>query len=724
MLAPKTCRSGTDWQALIDGTLPGDEQARAASHLETCEECRQRLESIAGPGGLVSTEAVASGELGMHSEALEAVVRRLKIGLERPGAASCGDSSESGLLAVADHSRLPARLGGYEVLEVVGRGGMGTVLKARDRRLERLVAIKVLNPELASSGPARLRFLREARAAAAISHDHVVTIHAVDDSGQVPLLVMEYVEGISLERLIRQAGRLPLEQVVQIAMQAASGLAAAHDLGLVHRDIKPSNILLETRSGRVKIADFGLVRVLHEAESTQTDAVAGTPPYMSPEQTRGEPVEHRSDLFSLGCVMYAMCVGRSPFRAETPAGVIRQVCEGVPAPVCQANPAIPDWLAAIIDRLLAKRPEDRYQSAGEVAALLEWWLGHLRDPSRTPLPPDVSAPKAARPGAGARRAQRRWTGVATGCLVLVLCCGFALSGSASRLPKLWRDGASPTPLPAQQPPAAGNPLPAAGKTAQPAEAALPGDARRKQQPSAGPETLPRIVDEDMHACYAAANRYAYTGQWKLAAAEIAQFVKDDPRSLEHRRALAVAQLMGGDIQGYKAGCTDAFRRLAGCGPFSKTFLVQLGCLSADSGVDIGRIAGLVKEVNPREISAPRYRETLAFYLFRSGRDEELLAMSVAADAPPLGPSVFLLKAMARQRSKADADSGQHLREAVLRIEKDFPAPKTPSRRNLPDPWIRWGLVQIVLGQSRQMLPQEQVAQTDVRQTDPVLEGEP
>ena len=164
-----------------------------------------------------------------------------------------------------------------------------------------------------------------------MTHEHVVTIHAVDEADGTPFLVMEYIVGVSLEDRIQRSGHLRVEEILRIGMQAAAGLAAAHAQGLVHRDIKPSNILLENGVERVKITDFGLARVIHEAQSTQSNVVAGTPQYMSPEQARGETVDHRSDLFSLGCVLYAMCVGRSPFRAETPTGAIHRVCEDTPA---------------------------------------------------------------------------------------------------------------------------------------------------------------------------------------------------------------------------------------------------------------------------------------------------------------------------------------------------------------------------------------------------------
>ncbi len=291
------------------------------------------------------------------------------------------------------------QLGRYEITGVIGQGGMGVVLKARDPALNRFVAIKVLSPQLASSATAGKRFTREAQMAAAVSHDHVVTIHAVDAAKGLPFLVMEYIAGVSLEERIRRTGPLKVEEILRIGMQAASGLAAAHAQGLVHRDIKPSNILLENGVERVKITDFGLARVVHEAKITKTGVVAGTPEYMSPEQARGEDIDRRSDLFSLGCVMYAMCTGHSPFRATTVTGAIHRVCEDTPRPIREVNPDIPDWLTGIIDRLLAKKPDERFQTAAEVAEVLGSYLAHVQQTSGGQLPirfvPDIS-PRASR----------------------------------------------------------------------------------------------------------------------------------------------------------------------------------------------------------------------------------------------------------------------------------------------------------------------------------------
>jgi hypothetical protein len=282
------------------------------------------------------------------------------------------------------------RLGHYEVLEVIGKGGMGIVLKAFDEKLQRVVAIKTMLPQLASSANARQRFKREAQAAAAIRNEHVIDIHAVEEQNRLPYLVMEYISGLSLQQRLDHS-RLELKEILRIGMQTARGLAAAHAQGLVHRDIKPANILLENGVERVKITDFGLARTVDDASLTQSGVITGTPHYMSPEQARGEHVDHRADLFGLGSLLYVMCTGRPPFRAENTMAVLKRVCEGTPHSIRELNPEVPDWLAAMITRLHAKDPAERFQSAAEVAQYLENGLAHLHQPSAVPVPAVLAA---------------------------------------------------------------------------------------------------------------------------------------------------------------------------------------------------------------------------------------------------------------------------------------------------------------------------------------------
>ncbi len=267
------------------------------------------------------------------------------------------------------------RLDSYEVLDVVGQGAMGVVVKAYDDALQRTVAIKLMAPHLLASENAKERFFREARAAAGISHPNVVTIHAVAETKGVPYLVMEYIEGQSLDERIHSRP-LDTQDVLRISQQMAAGLAAAHRHGLVHRDVKPSNVLLEDSIERVRIADFGLARVAMEtSELTSAGQIVGTPAYMSPEQVNGERLDPRSDLFSMGCVMYAMFAEHSPFQAPNGLIASRLVLSKEPDPLESICDRAPPFLCEIIHRLLKKDPRERFQSAEDLEKMLS---RHLR----------------------------------------------------------------------------------------------------------------------------------------------------------------------------------------------------------------------------------------------------------------------------------------------------------------------------------------------------------
>jgi Protein kinase domain len=240
----------------------------------------------------------------------------------------------------------------------------------------------VLAPYLAPSGTARQRFKREARAAAAVSHDHIVTIHAVDEANGLPFFVMEYVTGVSLQSRLDRDGPLPPRDIARIGMQAANGLAAAHAQGLVHRDVKPANILLENGVERVKITDFGLVWAADDARLTQSGVAAGTPLYMSPEQARGDAVDARSDLFSLGSVLYTLATGFPPFRAGSAMGVLHRIINDPPRRIRDTVPDFPAALEAIIMQLLEKNPARRFESAAEVANRLTEFLAAAPEPPR------------------------------------------------------------------------------------------------------------------------------------------------------------------------------------------------------------------------------------------------------------------------------------------------------------------------------------------------------
>jgi Tol biopolymer transport system component len=321
------------------------------------------------------------------------------------------DELPLGLLDPPDEPGYLGKLGPYDVIRLIGRGGMGLVFLARDRALDRLVAIKLLTPGMAATAAARRRFAREAKAAAAVAHEHVVTIHAVDTLPQgIPYLVMQYVAGKSVQDVIDRGKTPELAEILRIGSQAAGALAAAHAQGLIHRDIKPANILLENGVERVKITDFGLARAVDDATLSQSGVVAGTPQYMSPEQAGGEPVDHRTDLFSLGSVLYALCTGQSPFRGHSSMATLRKVCEQRPRPIQELNPGIPSWLVKIIEKLHAKDPADRYGSAAEVGDLLGRCLAHVQQPASVPLPAELQPVRN-------RRAMALW-GTLPVCLLL------------------------------------------------------------------------------------------------------------------------------------------------------------------------------------------------------------------------------------------------------------------------------------------------------------------
>jgi hypothetical protein len=425
------CPDPHAWQALLEGSGAGDAPDDLVRHLEGCPACRHTLEALAADEADWRDAALALEQRrqAAHESALWQVVERLKG--EAPSAAEGEDLS---FLQPAEERDLLGTLGPYEVPGVVGRGGMGVVLRAFEPALHRTVAIKVLAAALAGNATARRRFTREAQAAAAVCHDHIVAVHTVSEAGGLPYLVMQYVAGESLQERLDRAGPLGVEEAVRIGLQTAQGLAAAHAQGLIHRDIKPANLLLENGVARVKITDFGLARTADDAGLTRDGVVAGTPEYMAPEQARGEPVDPRADLYSLGAVLYACCTGKPPFRGSTVLAVLRRVSDEAPARIRALKPGMPVWLEALIARLMAKDPGQRFRNAAEVAALLEGYLAHLRQPATVPAPqlPPFAPGRRAWPG-GWRRS-RHPLGLAVLVLLAALgvWAGVGLVGATTR----------------------------------------------------------------------------------------------------------------------------------------------------------------------------------------------------------------------------------------------------------------------------------------------------
>jgi len=283
--------------------------------------------------------------------------------------------AQSGCYNFLDPARAPGELGWlahYRVRRCIGEGGMGLVFEAEDTDLLRPVALKVIRPELAGSPQAAQRFTLEARAMAALKHDHIVTIYQVGQERGVPFLAMEYLQGMSLHRWLERGHKPSLDLVLRLGREMAAGLAAAHKRGLVHRDIKPANIWLEAPIGRVKILDFGLARSEdQDVHITNPGTALGTPAYMSPEQARGEEVDASGDLFSLGCVLYQLCTGGLPFPGTTVMAVLTALSNNAPSPARELNPAVPPALDSLVMRLLAKNPADRPPTAEVVVEAIK-----------------------------------------------------------------------------------------------------------------------------------------------------------------------------------------------------------------------------------------------------------------------------------------------------------------------------------------------------------------
>ena len=277
------------------------------------------------------------------------------------------------------HSTAPGRrqIGHYQIKSLLGAGGMGEVYLAQDTRLGRQVAIKLLPPEAADSPTAKRRLLREARAAAALNHPNIVTIHSIEEVDNSIFIVMEYVEGETLTARVKD-GKLEFIRLLDVGAQVADALAAAHSVGLIHRDIKPSNILI-TKEGQVKLLDFGIAKVTKpfhtegggaNSRLTAEGDIVGTVAYMSPEQGRGETVDMRTDIFSLGAVLYESATGKLPFSGPNALVILRQIDAAEPGPPSAIKRGLPPGFDLIIERALAKDKERRYQSASELAAAL------------------------------------------------------------------------------------------------------------------------------------------------------------------------------------------------------------------------------------------------------------------------------------------------------------------------------------------------------------------
>jgi len=387
----RDCPSGDDLAGLIHGDIPERKQSELSEHVGECTSCQNRMEALATAGNAVLSSVVrhidrdsppsdsafwkAIGKA--ESDATQVFIPTLDV-----------SDLKLDFLQPSDTPGRIGRVSTFDIVRVIGRGGMGVVLHAYDPSLSRDVAIKMLDPQLANNDVARQRFCREARSAAAVSHDNIVAVHQVneDEKSGLPFIVMQLVNGESLEQRLKRVGKLSVAEAMRMGMQAAAGLAGAHSYGLIHRDIKPGNILLEAGTDKVKLTDFGLARAAEDLKLTRTGFVAGTPLYMAPEQARGDDIDHRVDLFSLGSVLYESLAGKPPFEGRTPLAVLRRVADEAHEPLRKINPAVPGWFEDVIDRLLDKDPKQRYDTAREVSEILACGVAELGSLSPLEVP--------------------------------------------------------------------------------------------------------------------------------------------------------------------------------------------------------------------------------------------------------------------------------------------------------------------------------------------------
>ena len=365
-------------ESLFFAALEKPTETERAAYLDLAcggdAELRRQVENLlhAYPKAVdfLQKPAVEQWELFEAMQALNASADDMEPNMKRTEAE--GSAEEGTALNFLEPATRPdslGRIGHYEVLQVIGKGGFGIVFRAFDDVLRRVVAVKVLSPLLAATSPARKRFLREARSSAQVRHENVVQVYEVGEQ-PLPYIAMEFIPGETLQQRLDRIGPIDVPDVLRIGRQIAEGLAAAHATDLIHRDIKLGNVLLEGGTQRVKITDFGLARAADDASISHSGIIAGTPMFMAPEQAKGEMLDQRADLFSLGSVLYQMVSGRPPFRANGTLAVLKRVVEDTPRPIREIIPETPQWLCDIISKLHAKSPEDRYQSAREVADVL------------------------------------------------------------------------------------------------------------------------------------------------------------------------------------------------------------------------------------------------------------------------------------------------------------------------------------------------------------------
>ncbi len=360
----------------LNQSEPG-EALQLHKHLVHCAPCAQMVRSLKDAAQALGAAPASAGAACEHTASSVATASHV-VASSSPASPDAtlpihGTAPGFSFLAAPESTDELGRLGPYRILKKLGQGGMGMVFAAEDIELRRKVALKVMLPEAAQDAIGRERFKLEARAAAAVEHEHIVTIYQVGEHNGVPFLAMHLLHGETLRDALRREEKLPLREALRIGREVATGLSAAHGQGLIHRDIKPANIWLETRTRRVKILDFGLARSTseHARHLTQTGLVVGTVGYMAPEQARGHGADSRSDLFSLGCVLYETSTGHEPFPGTDTMARLTALAVEKPVPPSKHNKALPSHFSDLVLWLLAKDPNDRPRSAQAVADALQ-----------------------------------------------------------------------------------------------------------------------------------------------------------------------------------------------------------------------------------------------------------------------------------------------------------------------------------------------------------------
>ena len=407
MTGNEACPDEKQLETLLDHSLTSEEELLITQHIGRCRNCQDFLDDISQiplieqNQSLPLQNSIQTGKL----EELFKQLKRLEISEQTTSNSKRYRTTDrSKPRPREDLSLIRERLDdeGFDLESEIGRGGMGVVYKAWQRSLERHVAIKVLAAHLAHNDEAVERFLRESKAAASIDHPNVVTVHAVSQSQSFPFIVMEYVDGYAISTLLNQAKeKVSFEDTRRIGAQLASALEAAHRVGIVHRDVKPANVLVNRKTGKVLLGDFGLAKSSAVSSITQTGVLAGSPAYVAPETLEGEG-DHRSDLFSLGVLLYESVAGMSPFESDSVLSTLYQVSVCKPKPIMSIRPDCPVRLAEVIQCLMVKDVEKRIQSASQARKELKAARADF-DASSGPIIPNPIPVIETRSGAVQRR---------------------------------------------------------------------------------------------------------------------------------------------------------------------------------------------------------------------------------------------------------------------------------------------------------------------------------